>query len=105
MIGAKLNIQNTSLLHWELPITNKKKGKPTTVLKLQHYVLKILPVSKVYVFHSKNYLECAVNAQTQISAEHLVKINYSLILQIKIPRVYMTKSGQHNYLMRKKSHP
>lgn len=62
-------------------------------------------MSKVYVFHSKNYLECAVNAQTQISAEHLVKINYSLILQIKVPRVYMTKSGQHNYLMGKKSHP
>lgn len=90
-MGAKLSTQNTSLLHWELPITTKRKEKPTTAFKFQCYIFNILPVSKVYVFHSKNYLECTVNAQTQISAEHLVKINYSLILQIKVPRVYMTK--------------
>lgn len=59
----------------------------------------------MYVFHSENYLQSTVNAQTQIRAEHLVKINYSLLLQIKVPGVYMTKSGQHNYLMGEKSHP
>lgn len=93
MIAAKL--RNTSLLHWELHITTKRKEEPTTALAFSIKFLKPHWCPRYISFTVKMTL-------TQINAEHLVKINYNLILQVIVPWVHLMKSGQLNYLVGKK---